>query len=63
MWRVEVKTIRYLPDLELVFVVVCYDGDTEVSVLAEQWSSLQLGAHLDLLLTLTLTVSYQSPDC
>jgi len=49
--------------LELVFVVVCYDGDTEVSVLAEQWSSLQLGAHLDLLLTLTLTVSYQSPDC
>ena len=41
--------------LEFVLVVVGDDRDTEVTVLPEQWSSLQLGGHLDLL---TITVQH-----
>ena len=41
----------FWPDthLQLVLVVVSNDRDAKVSVLSKQWSSLQLGAHLDLL--------------
>ena len=34
--------------LQLVLIVVRNDWDPKVSVLSKQWSSLQLGAHLDL---------------
>ena len=52
--------------LELVFVVVGDDRDPEVTVLAEQWSSLQLGAHLDLNTITALLGSLKhllSPHC
>ena len=48
--------------LQLVLVVVGDDGDAEVAVLPEQWSSLQLGAHLDLLSSLSLALLRHSPQ-
>ena len=48
--------------LQLVFVVVGDDRDPEVTVLSKQWSSLQLGAHLDPGLSLVTLLSYQTSD-
>ena len=45
-----------------MFVVVSDDRYPEMSVLSEQWSSLQLGAHLDPGLSLVTLLSYQTSD-
>ena len=41
-----------------MLVVVGDDRDAEVSVLSKQWSSLQLGAHLDLFSSLSLCAGH-----